>query len=184
MTDWIRSGRTLAFMLLLGIAGSHRSGAQVSSGNKTSEGIPVGQPLAFAIQSGDSYSSYAELYEGQIVVLQVTRGEKAWDLIKEANATNKPPASGMEYLVAKIRFSYSTKSEPGNKSFLLRENMFTAFAENGKEYDPVSIAYPKVNLDTKLFAGDAVEGWVAFHVSKADAKPSMTFGNGRRFQIY
>jgi len=105
-------------------------------------------------------------------------------MVRPASPSNKPPQPGMEYLVVRIRFSYTTKSEPGNKSYLLRENMFSALSEDGKEYDPAAIKYPKTNLDTKLFAGDSVEGWVAFLVAKADTKPVMAFGNGRRFQIY
>jgi len=184
MRNRLSFGHRLAALLLPVIVCFELSWAQGPSGRKGPESVPVGQAVTFPIQSGDSYSSYAELYEGQVVVLEIIRGERAWDAVKEANAANKPPQSGMEYLVARIRFSYSTKSEPGNKSYLLRENMFTAFSEDGKEYDPASITYPKANLDTKLFAGDSVEGWVAFLVLKTDTKPLMSFGNGRRFQIY
>lgn len=173
----------LTLLTLLTTLNLEAQTAQVSASG-VRKGIPVGLALTITIQSGDSYSSYAETYAAQITVLQIIRGEGAWSLIKEASASNKPPKPDSEYLVARIRFSYSSKTAPGDKSYLLRENMFSAFSEDGAEYDPVSIVYPKANLDAKLYPGDTVEGWVAFMVTQKDLKPSMTFGSIHRFQLY
>jgi hypothetical protein len=56
-------------------------------------GYPVGTPVTAIIEFGDQYLG-SELYNARITVL--VRGEKAWDIVKQAStgnlALNSPPA--------------------------------------------------------------------------------------------
>ena len=145
---------------------------------------PIGTPAVTVISMSDGYTSVGERYNARITVLQTMRGEKAWDLVREASASNAPPKADFEYILARVKFEFSLKNEPANRSYILRENQFTAFSEDGAEYDPVAIVFPKPNLNGKVYAGDSMEGWVAFLVAQKDKKPVMTFSNSLRFQLY
>src|ERR1035441_8109624 len=71
---------------------------------------PFGQPLTTILEFGDQYNGGDELYDAQITVLEVVRGEQAWTMVKSASDSNKPPDVGFEYLLARIRFEFSART--------------------------------------------------------------------------
>jgi hypothetical protein len=160
-----------------------------------SQSHPIGVPVATLIEFGNEYSSQVELYDAKVTVIEVVRGEKAWEAIKQASALNQPPKAGFEYVLARIRFDYSARSAPGSTAYTLAEGQFTAMSADGKEYEPPVLAeQPKPLLDATLHSGDSAEGWAAFLVPRSDARPLMVFreqvdtmlrrGAGSFFQLY
>jgi hypothetical protein len=95
------------------------------------------------------------------------RGKKAWNAVREASASNQAPKSGFEYLLARIRFEYSARTNPGQKLYTVNPNQFTATTADGVDYtSPILAAEPKPELTGTLRSGDSAEGWVTFEVPR------------------
>lgn len=148
--------------------------AQTQIGSSPFSPASVGVPTKGIIECGEGYTSH-ELYDAKITLLEVMRGEKAWDLVKRANASNLPPKMGSEYVLARIRFDYFARGAPGNCSHLVQKEQFTAFSIDGEKYEPPSVVVPKPELSGRVHSGKSLEGWVAFLVPKSDGKLLMSF---------
>jgi hypothetical protein len=146
-----------------------------AQGQSPSEAAAPGETVQGIVECGEGYNSH-ELYDVKISVLEILRGEKAWERIKEASNSNKPPKAGSEYILARIRFQYLARGAPGNCIHELKESQFLALSAEGKKYDAPSLTPPKPELNAKLHSGDSVEGWAPFLVSQEDKKPIMTYG--------
>ncbi|HXQ26867.1 MAG TPA: DUF4352 domain-containing protein [Candidatus Acidoferrales bacterium] len=156
---------------------------------------PLGVPLIYLIGFGDQYLGGDELYDAKITVLQVVRGEKAWEIVKGASSSNKLPGAGFEYLLARIRFEFSARTSPSHYRYTIEEGQFTATGSDGNEYEAASPAEPpKPRLSGTLAPGSALEGWIAFQVPRSADKPLMIFqedvgsvihrGGGAWFRLY
>ena len=145
-----------------------------AQGQSPSNPAPVRMPIMTAIECGEGYTSF-ELYDMRINLLEIVRGEKAWDLIKQTSASNKPPKVGCEYILARIRFEFSSRGSPQECIHQLRPEEFTALSADGKEYETPSVVPPKPELSGRLRSGHSLEGWVVFLVAKDDSKPLMAF---------
>jgi hypothetical protein len=131
-------------------------------------------PVVSIIECGEGYTSH-ELYDAKITLLEVVRGEKAWERIKAASMSNERPNVGFEYILARIRFEYSARGLPGNCGHELKGNEFTALSVSGKKYETPSVVVPKPELSGRLHSGDSLEGWLLFLVAQDDSKPLMAF---------
>ena len=158
-----------------------------AQGRSPSSPVPVGIPVVTTVECGTGYSSL-ELYDARLTLLEIVRGEKAWNLIKEASVFNKPPKVGFEYIVARIRFEFFKRGFPGDKNYELREDQFTAVSISGREYEAPSVLPLKPRLSGTLSSGKSLEGWVTLLVPKEDNKPLMNFDRehdgGIWFQLY
>ena len=160
----------------------------------TIDAHPVGAPVATIIEFGDEYLG-SELYDAKMTVLAVVRGEKAWSIVEQASTSNPPPKPGFDYLLARVRVEFSSRTSPAHYSYHLNETQFTATAPAGQEFDAPTLAVPpKPNLSGTLRPGDAVEGWLVFQVPQKVSRPLMVFredvgvvshsGGGTWFQLY
>ena len=139
------------------------------------------------LRIGEGYVTDTQSIEGRITVLEVMRGEKAWDLVKASSPANKPAGAGMEYLVARIRFELGAKGATGNQTYAVREEQFVSVSSDGKQYETPSVAHPKPTLSGKLYEGESLEGLIALLVAVGEAKPLMNFGNNYNrvwFKLY
>jgi hypothetical protein len=171
MKSGIILGCILACLVLTAAVGVKTATAQ---GQSPSSPAPVRTPIMTAIECGEGYTSF-ELYDMKINLLEIVRGAKAWDLIKEASASNKPPKVGFEYILARIRFEFSSRGSPQECIHELRREEFTALSADGKEYETPSVVPPKPELSGSLRSGHSLEGWIVFSVAKDDSKPLMAF---------
>ncbi|HXW63231.1 MAG TPA: DUF4352 domain-containing protein [Candidatus Acidoferrales bacterium] len=155
---------------------------------------PLNVPVTVIIEFGDQYLG-SELYNAKITVLEIVRGEKAWDIIQQTNASNRPPPPDSEYLLARVRFEFSARASPAHYSYNLGETQFTAMAPDGREFAAPDLdARPKPDLSGTLRPGDSRQGWLAFLVPRKLSKPIMVFredvgvvshtGGGTWFQLY
>ena len=137
----------------------------------------TGTAITGILECGEGYTSH-ELYDMSIILLEVLRGEEAWKRLQAVDASNKPADSGLEYLLARVRFEYRARQIPGLCVHPLLPNQFTAYNAKGEDYPAVSVTPPKPEMRKELKSGDSIEGWLVFAVSKADPAPLMSFSAG------
>jgi LEA14-like dessication related protein len=114
-------------------------------------------------------------YKARIALLEVIRGNEAWQLIEAANIFNDPPEIGTEYLLARIRFEY-VEGPSSDTTYTLSDYSFDVISETGVEYDLPFIVAPEPDLGATLYIGGSNEGWGAYQVATSDTKPLLTFG--------
>jgi hypothetical protein len=93
----------------------------------------------------------------QLIVLDVIKGEAAWEKIIEENQFNDPPEAGMEYIMAKLRIRYIGLNEHGQ---YIRDDAFSIRTNSGNEFETPSLVEPEPDLDFDLYPGGEAEGWV------------------------
>ncbi|HXX19744.1 MAG TPA: DUF4352 domain-containing protein [Candidatus Acidoferrum sp.] len=156
---------------------------------------PLGAPVAMILEFGDQYLGGDELYDAKVTVLEIARGEKAWNIVRQASASNPAPKAGFEYLLARVQFAFSARTSPSHYNYNLNETQFTATSASGEEFDaPSLVEQPTPRLNGTVKPGESVEGWVAFLVPRSVSKPLMVFredvgtvshrGTGTWFQLY
>jgi hypothetical protein len=151
-------------------------------------GVPLGttaNAILIAItQIPGGYYQIEEPHNISMTVMEIVRGSKAWDIIKAADASNKAPDTGNEYLIARVKFTYGSG---GNVYYTLKKEYFKAYSSANKEYATPSVVDPKPVLvdGTALYQGQMAEGWIAFTVAQSDTKPVMFFfPSSTWFQLY
>jgi hypothetical protein len=192
--------RTTHFALLVSmvaLAFASALGGPSSAQNRSAatHAQPIGLPFSTIVIFGDPYNGGDELYDVKITVEEAVRGEKAWEIVKDSSASNKPPAAGFEYLLARIRFAFSARVTPQHYSYALDQAQFTAMSGDDTMYEAAGLAkQPEPSLHATLRSGDSAEGWVAFLVPRGDHTPLMLFredvgsviheGSGSIFKLY
>jgi hypothetical protein len=151
------------------------------SGNSQSppdqEACTLGTACRTKITIGEGYVTGTETVESVVTVLEIVRGEQAWDLVKAASPSNKRADVGMEYIAARIRFVFGAKGTSEDLSYGIRDEQFASVSESGRQYERPAIILPKPELSGRLYPGDSLEGWLVLLVSVNDKKPLMSFGN-------
>jgi len=171
----MKGGLTVGFILVCVILVSVFAEGTQKHGMSYSNPAPIGTTINTQIQCGSNPVSL-EPYDLKITLLQVTRGEQAWERLRTASDSNKPATNGFEYVLAQIRFELKAIVFPGNKSFRLGTPLqLIAMSPDGKEYASAPAVLPEPELSGELRAGESVEGWVGFLVEKRDGKPLMAF---------
>ncbi len=123
-------------------------------------------------------SSYANIYDITIAVMETVRGNAAMERLKAADPNVKTPAAGFEYVLARVKFEFKGRYVNDNLAFDLGDEPLQWVALSGTdltEYDRVSISIPKPALTGRIKPGSYMEGWVGFAVSQQDNKPVMVF---------
>jgi hypothetical protein len=151
--------------------------AGLLDGQNAPESCPLRVACKAKIEIGEGYVTRTETIEATITILDVLRGEEAWELVRSASSANKPANPGMEYIAARIRFEFGSKEVSGALSYGIRFEQFSLASESGKQYDRPSLVQPKPELSGRLYPGDSLEGWLVFLVSSNDGKPMMSFGH-------
>ena len=151
---------------------------------------PIGTTAKFRMQlskylGGDYLNEY---HTFEMTVLEVVRGSKAWDMVKAADAANKAPDAGYEYLLARVKFVHISG---GSLTTSVKEAVLEAYSSEGKAYRYASIMFPGITFpgpvifDQVLESGQTAEGWVTFIVKQSDSKPCMLYWTAYEwFQLY
>jgi hypothetical protein len=161
-------------------APAQKPGAGFSSGHAAS----IGTAVPTIVELSDMYVS-PEIYDLNLTVAEVIRGDKAWEFLKKTGAPDGQTHADSEYVLARIRFEYKARGAPGDKPWELSGLQFSAFSEDSKPYGNPSIVASQSGLKPSLRSGDTLECWLAFAVEKSDGKPVMTFNPGAAwFQLY
>lgn len=120
------------------------------------------------------YLSAFDRYTAKVTLLEVIRGDDAWQKIKAANMFNQAPKDDTEYIAARIRFELV--SIPDGKALEVSPADFKAVSAAGKEYDWTTAVPPEPSLRTKLYEGASHEGWAVFAVDRSDSAPILAYG--------
>lgn len=110
-----------------------------------------------------------------VKILEVIRGEEAWQKILEANRYNDPPTEGHEYILTRITFTY-LGGPSDDKQYRISPLEFKSVSATGRVYDYASVVEPSPELSAALYPGASITGWAAYQVEKTDTKPLLTFG--------
>ena len=148
--------------------------AAQAAGSSPLDAGAVGKTIAGIIECGQGYTSH-ELYDVKISVHELYRGEQAWQRLKQASSSNQPPASGYDYILARIKFEYEARGRPGNCVHNVRRSHYTALSMEDDIYPVPTVTVPQPALSGPLHAGQSIDGWIAFEVASKDQKPLMTF---------
>ena len=149
--------------------------ATAQQGQSPSTPAPAVKVIKTEVHCGESAGSM-EPYDMNITVLQVVRGNDAWERLKAASAANNPAKAGFEYIVAHVSIEMKPRVAPANKTFDLgRPMQFIALSEDGREYETPSVTPPKPELSRPLHANESADGWVVFLVAQKESKPVMIF---------
>ena len=115
--------------------------------------------------------------EFTLTVVEVLRGDPAWERILDASDYNDPAPEGFEWVMARIEVSYTGQDEG---LLEISESDF-AVVTKGRvlgymdiwTYTPSGLE-PK--LDVSLFPGGSAEGWIAVPVALDDPSPLLAVG--------
>ena len=99
----------------------------------------------------------------EFTVLEVLRGDEAWDALYEANEYNDPPEEGMEYVLvrASVR-NISDDDEPKRCDY----DLLDIVGQNREIYDKPFLTEPEPELDAWLYPNGETEGWVVLQVAE------------------
>ncbi len=172
MQSRVFPGPAIGFLILFSLISAT---ATAQKGQSPMDAVPIGTAITTEIQCGESAGSM-EPYDASIKVLQVLRGEQAWNLLKEINSSKKQLQTGYEYMLARISFSMKARGAPADKTFDLgRPMQFVVLSAEGREYLAPSIIPPKPELARVIRAEESAEGWIVFMVEQKESKPVMVF---------
>lgn len=169
--------------------------AAAQEGRAAREPYPPGVAAVTMITFGDAYATPIEIYDARITVIEVLRGKAAWERLRSETAAAKPAPGGLEYALARIRFEFSARGKPGDKSYALSGDQFIAFSsDRTTQYPPAPAPLPALGLDRTLHSGEAAEGWAVLLVDRREQNPLMAFradvrllshtGTGPFFRLY
>jgi hypothetical protein len=98
----------------------------------------------------------------EIQLLDVKRGEAAWDLIGAANQLNQPPTPGREYLLAQFWIKNTSQAE-GDLWLDVTGSRHQLY-----KYYQAAVVRPQPRLETNLAAGQESLGWLAFEIAEGE----------------
>jgi len=108
----------------------------------------------------------------QVKVVEVARGEKAWEMVQQANMFNDPPKEGMEYVVVKIKVRYISTQD---KHEYIDDSYFKTTGNANVLYDLPLVVEPHPALDVTLYPGGEYEGWVVLQAKKGETGLMLVF---------
>jgi hypothetical protein len=157
-----------------------------SIGTSRKAPAPVGTSINASLELTSVYPRLP--FNATFTVLEVVRGDQAYQRIKAANQFNDVPAAGKEYVLAKLRIKV-TAIDDEESAVKFNKYMFTAVSSAGRDYPRVSTVDPEPEIEAQLYKGASHEGWVSFMVEKSDTAPLLTFArdsqgkNGYWFEL-
>ncbi|MFC1533129.1 hypothetical protein ACFL7M_07185 [Thermodesulfobacteriota bacterium] len=147
-------------------------------GSSNRSPAPVGVKVKTTIERGDAYMA-PKLYNVEITLEEIVRGDEAREHIKAQGVSDKPPKAGFEYILTRIQFGYFRKARGlADETYRLTEGQFAAVSTDGRtEYEIPSVSQqpqPKL-IDWLFHPGESREGWILFQVPKDNMKPLLVF---------
>ena len=109
----------------------------------------------------------------EVTVLEVIRGEAAWDMIGEASQYSEPADKGMEYVLVKIR---ARNIDTTDTDAFISGALFQVVDSEEKPLDPPSVYDPEPPLSLRLFPGGQSEGWMTHLVREGEESLVLVFG--------
>jgi hypothetical protein len=169
------------------------SSAAAQEGSSPFQPASAGVRLSGIVECGQGYTSH-ELYNMNLTLLEVVRGDEAWEQLRKTSDANKPAEPEFEYILARIKFEYYARGTPGLCVHEVIPQQFMAYSSEGVDYPAVDVSLPKPEMRGELRSGEHLEGWVAVLVPQDDKKPLLSYsadqggavmhGGGKWFKLY
>lgn len=136
---------------------------------------PIGTAQTVTLSTNDADWNVIK-YTANVVVNEVYRGNEAWKLLKNANMFNSEPDEGKEYILIKVKISVN--GLPDDLSANISQAMFNFYSTDYTKYNDINICVvpDNKNINTNVYNGGMVEGYVCKEITLNDATPSVAFG--------
>lgn len=108
----------------------------------------------------------------EVSVLEVVRGEAAWQMVQEVNQFNEPPEEGLEYIAVKVGVHYIGTQDEAKQ---IDASYFQTTGEANVVYELPSVVDPEPALDVSLFPGGRYEGWITVQAAVGEAGVRLIF---------
>ena len=128
---------------------------------------PTPTPVPMGLSRSNPYPE-TELVSApnwDIQVIEIVRGDAAWQAIQSANQFNEPAPEGMEYLLVKIHVKCTY---PDSDEHSIGGSDFKITGDHLIRYSQASVVAPDPNLEAQLYKDGETEGWVSFTVGKEE----------------
>ncbi|MBR0592425.1 hypothetical protein [Bacillus pumilus] len=128
--------------------------------------IPLKESLMFEDYIMTQDKEYTATLE--LVVKEVIRGDKAFDILYKRNSNNPKPNKGYEYALIKVNVKM-TDSETDDEPILFSQILnFEFFGSDGSPYaDVLGVVVPK-DFQGEVYNGGSLEGYLVNQVKKGD----------------
>jgi hypothetical protein len=130
--------------------------------------VPIGQSRSYPYPMTEIVTAP----NWDIQVIDMIRGDAAWQAIQAANQFNDPAPDEMEYLLVKIHakctYADSDEHRIGGSDFDLTGDHLI-------RYSQASVVSPEPALDAQLYKDGETEGWVAFAVATGEGNLILIF---------
>jgi len=136
---------------------------EVEDETKSVESLPT--DVGYSRSNPFPYGEVGSAPNWDIQILDTTRGEEAWNLIKAENSFNDPPHEGMEYILVMIK---ATSTHEENEEHSISSWDFKLTGSNLVAYDSASVLAPSPELDAEVFPGGEAEGWIVFEIRQEE----------------
>ena len=107
-------------------------------------------------------------------VLEVIRGNEAYEALMEASEYNDPPRDGFEYVLLKL---YVRNLDTVEEVKAIDGSMFHVTGDNNVLYSYPWAAEPEPELDAQLYPGGEWTGWLAYKVAVGEENLLLVFGD-------
>lgn len=114
----------------------------------------------------------------EMAILEVVRGDAAWDLVFEANRYNDPPTEGYEYIAVKLHVRYIGTVDDSSS---INGYSYNITGSANILHGFPSVVEPDPALDIELFPGGEYEGWVVFQSIIGETNLMLAFDNSWTF---
>lgn len=144
------------------------SGLQENEEASFSNPMPVGETAHF-----DGYDTLFDPFRAEVSVQQVFRGNKAYQMVRDASALNPEPKEGQEYLIAQVlvKITDSKDSEKVDVS----PYFFSLAREDGRMYGDVTLFRSVTPVLSAIDVGETSIAYICFQVDKTDENPYIVF---------
>lgn len=118
----------------------------------------------------------------EVAVMEVKRGEEAWQMLLEANSYNDPAPDGMEYVLVRVKSRYIGTAEAAE---YISGASFQITGSSNQLNDAAWVVVQPA-LDARLFPGGEQQGWVALVAETGETdlilvyEPFMSFDESQR----
>lgn len=108
-------------------------------------------------------------------ILQIIRGEEAWERVQAANPNNQPPPEGTEYVLARVSLSLlaGEVAQPFRASGIF---LFRVVDGRGERVESFTAVAPEPRLEGAIFPGGSLEGWIV-RVAPVNQPAFLSFGD-------
>ena len=131
-------------------------------------------PLNYPVRVVSRYFDGSPLAH-DITIVEVIRGEPAWEIIQQAYRFNLPAFPGTEYMLAWVRIDY-TQGPEGHTDWVNQLD-FGLLSSDGHDYIiPFNVRPPQPFLSARLYPGARIEAWTIWRVDVSDPNPLLVFG--------